>query len=72
MDEKGKKIVKRALDEKRDDEQFYEALSRVLSEKIDGKKGYSLYLKLIKEIRKFARDKEVSVVKGAEIMVTEE
>ncbi len=71
MDERGKKIIKKTLKEKKSDEKFYKALSRVLSDELEGERGYSLYLDLIREIRQWARDQGVSVVEGAKMIVKE-
>ncbi|MBS3782083.1 MAG: hypothetical protein KGY66_04545 [Candidatus Thermoplasmatota archaeon] len=63
MNKKG--MIERALDEQGPEERFNKALARVMSERIDGKKGYEEYMELIDEIRDISRRKEISLEEAA-------
>ncbi len=60
-----KEIVKKSLDTQKKDEAFNKALARVISEKIDGKKGYEKYMDLIEEIRNISRTNDLSIEDAA-------
>ncbi len=64
MDKEGKKLVEKALKNQRPHERFNKALSRTVSEKQKGKKGYKRYLELMDEIRELAREEGVDIEKS--------
>ncbi|MBS3816537.1 MAG: hypothetical protein KGY76_03120, partial [Candidatus Thermoplasmatota archaeon] len=50
-----------ALQNQRPHERYNQALSRTVSEKIDGKEGYKKYLELIKEVRERSEKDDCSI-----------
>lgn len=69
MNKEGKKLVERALQNQRPHEKYYKALSRTVSEEKTGKKGYSLYLDLIREVREKARKDDISIEESAKEII---
>ncbi|GEM_PF-1964489 len=64
MDKEGKKLIEEALKNQRPHERFNKALSRTVSKKIDGKKGYKRYLDLMNEVRDVSRKEGISIEKS--------
>ncbi len=69
MDKKGKKLVEEALRNQRPHEEFHKSLSRTVSEKKQGKKGYKRYLELIDAVRKKAKKEDIELEKSAKKIV---
>lgn len=69
MDKQGKKYLEEALRDKTPHERFNSALARVVGEKVQGKKGYKLYLELMDEVRSLASEENISREKAVETIL---
>lgn len=65
MDKRDLEVIKHALKNKHRDEPFERALGRAIRK---DRGDFKRYLRIITEVREFARNKKVDVVEGAQIL----